>query len=185
MRNTFLQRLLLVVFFLIMQLPFIGYSQHQSSQKHQAPVLHHDIDVYFGSSHIPKGSLDNSNAKLITPNLGINYKYWFDEHFAIGLYTNVVTLNYVINSDSHQDLERTFPVTMTAVGVFRFWKRMSFFAGPGVEFDKSKNLFVIRLGLDYAFNLSNDWHITPRFIFDTLGNEIQVYTIGLSFGRRF
>jgi hypothetical protein len=54
-----------------------------------------------------------------------------------------------------------------------------------LELDNNGTLFVIRAGVDYGFSLSNDWYLSPRFIFDLLGNDIKAYTIGLSIGKRF
>ena len=92
---------------------------------------------------------------------------------------------YVINSDTYQDLEREYPFITSIVGVFKPWKNLSFFAGPGIEIEKNHSLFVIRIGIDYAFSLSNDWYFSPRFTFDHLGGDIEAYTIGISFGRKF
>ncbi len=162
----------------------VSYSQVHSS-KQMIPLLHHELDGFVGTTHVPKGTLDNSNATLVLPNIGINYKYWFSEKFAIGWYNNIVALTYVLNSDTHQDLDRDYPVTSTIVGVFRPWKKLSFFAGAGLEFDKNESLFVMRFGLEYGFSLSNDWYLSPRFIFDNMGGDIQAYTLGVGIGRRF
>lgn len=155
------------------------------SSKLEPALLHHEIDVFIGSTHVPKGAFKDSDATLVIPNIGINYKFWFDERFAIGWYNNIVALTYVLNSDTNQETEREYPITTTVVGVFRPWKGLHFFAGPGLEFDKNKTYFVARLGIDYAFGLSNDWYLTPRFIFDNIGQDVQAFTLGISIGRKF
>jgi len=160
-------------------------AQSMHSSKIEAPVLHHDIDIFVGSTHIPEGGRRTSNVTLVLPNVGINYRYWIDDHFAIGWYNNILVQTFVINSDSHQNLEREYPFVTSIVGVLRPWKNLSVFTGPGIEIDKNGSLFVYRFGLDYAINLSNDWHLTPRFHFDLLGGDIEVYTLGVSVGRRF
>ncbi len=114
----------------------------------------------MGSTHIPKGAIEDSKVTLILTNIGINYKYWVDERFAIGWYNNIVNLTYVINSDTYQE----YHITTTIVGVFKLWKNLSLFTGPGLEINKRKTLFVFRFGLEYGFPLSNDWYLTPRFI---------------------
>ena len=158
---------------------------HVHSSKQIIPILHHEIEGFVGSTHVPNGAHDGSDATLILPNIGLNYKYWFDEKFAIGWYNNIVVMTYTVNSDDHQDLDRKYPITTTLVGIFKPWKNLSFYAGPGLEFDKNKSLFVVRFGLDYGFLLSNDWYITPRFVFDNLGGDIQAYTLGVGNSKRF
>jgi len=172
------------IIFLLFFVAGSAYSQVHSS-KQTVPFLHHEIEGFIGSTHVPKGALDGSDATLILPNIGINYKYWFDERFAIGWYNNIVALTYVIDSDTHQDLDRTYPIVTTIVGVFKLWKNLSFFTGPGLEIDKNKTLFVMRFGVDYGFSLSNDWYLSPRLIFDNLGGDIQAYTLGVGVSKRF
>jgi len=163
-------------------IPIFGQSH---SSKVAPAVLHHEIDVFAGSTHVPRGAYQNSDATLVVPNIGINYKYWFDEMFAIGWYNNIVALTYVINSDTNRETERVYPITSTVVGLFSPWKGLQIFAGPGIEFDSNQSYFIARFGIDYAIDLSNDWYLTPRLIFDQIGNEVQAYTIGLSIGRKF
>lgn len=167
----------------------LNYSNQLFAQMHSSKqnpvVLHHEIDGFIGSTHVPNGAYQDSDATLVVPNIGLNYKYWFDERFAIGWYNNIVALTYVINSDTNRETDREFPITSTIVGVFRPWKKLHLFAGPGLEFDKNKAYFVARFGIDYAFSLSNDWYLSPRFIFDNLSTEIQAFTLGISVGRKF
>ena len=160
-------------------------AQQMHSSKIESPLLRHDCDIFVGTTHIPEGGKKASDVTLVLPNIGFNYKYWFDDHFAIGWYNNLLIQTFVINNDSHQDLVRAYPFVTSIVGVLRPWKHLSIFTGPGIEIDKNGSLFVYRFGLDYAINLSNDWQLTPRFHFDILGSDIEVYTLGLSIGRRF
>lgn len=175
---------ILLLCIVILNLGSISFGQVHSS-KQTIPILHHEIEGFVGSTHVPKGALDDSDATLILPNIGLNYKYWFDDHFGIGWYNNIVALTYEINSDSHQDLDRNYPITTTVVGIFKPWKNFSVFTGPGLEIDKNKSLFVFRFGIDYGFSLSNDWYLTPRLIFDNLGGDIQAYTLGIGVSKRF
>ncbi|MGB5318923.1 hypothetical protein, partial [Eudoraea sp.] len=39
-------------------------------------------------------------------------------------------------------------------------------AGPGMEFEKNKNLFIVRIGTEYEFELGNDWGISPSLNYD-------------------
>lgn len=161
------------------------YAQHKHSSKIAAPIIHHEIDGFIGTTHVPEGGNRDSDATLILPNLGLNYKYWINEKFAVGWYNNLVTQTFVINSDTHQDREMKYPFLTTIVGVYRPWKSLSFFAGPGMAIDGNGTLFDIRFGVDYGFSLSNDWFLSPRFIFDYLGGDIEAYTLGVSIGKRF
>ena len=181
--RSFISRFIVIIF--ILKIATITYAQQMHSSKIEQQHLHHEIDGFIGNTHVPEGGLRDTNATLILPNIGFNYKYWFDERFAIGWYNNLVVRTYVINSDTHQDLERTYPFLTSVVGVFNIWKGLSIFTGPGLEIDENKSFFAFRVGLDYGFSLSNDWYLTPRFIFDSLGGDIEAYSLGISIGRKF
>lgn len=176
-------RLFLIFFLLVTSHCLLAQRSHSSNMEPQ--VLNHEIDVFFGNTHIPEASLENSTTTLILPNIGLNYKYWFDDHFGIGSYNNLIVRTFVINSDNYQDLERKYPFITSIVGIFKPWKNLSLYAGPGVQLSKTQSLFVIRLGVDYGINLSNNWYLSPRFTFDNLGNDIEGYTFGLSVSKRF
>lgn len=176
-----------LIFFIVSLscLTTLGFSQHKHSSQITEPILHHEIDAFIGNAHIPTATLENSTATVILPNVGLNYKYWFDERFAIGWYNNLLARTFTINSDTNQEVEKKYPFATTIVGVFRPWKKLGFFAGPGLLIDNTGSQFVVRLGLEYGFALSNDWYITPRFMFDSIGGEIESYTLGISIGRNF
>lgn len=161
-----------------------GFSQHQHSSQISTPILHHEIDVFIGNSHIPDATSESSST-LVLPNIGINYKYWFNERFALGSYNNLVARTFVVNNDEYNDYEIKYPFVTTVVGVFRPWKNLGFFAGPGALISDSGNFFIVRLGLDYEFTLSNNWYVIPRFMFDSIGGDIESYTLGIAFGKNF
>ncbi len=169
---------------LCLSLGWQAFGQVHSS-KQMIPLLHHEIEGFIGSSHVPEGSFDDSDATLILPNIGLNYKYWIDEKFAIGWYNNIVALTYQVSSDTHQILDREYPVISTIVGIFSPLENLTIFTGPGLEIDQNKSLFVFRFGFDYHFPLSNDWFLTPRFIFDNIGGDIHAYTLGIGGSKRF
>ena len=100
------------------------YGQQKHSSKISTPVLHHEIDGFIGNTHVPEGGRRDTNATLILPNIGFNYKYWLDDRFAIGWYNNIVVRTFTINSDTHQDLEREYPFLTSVVGVFKPWKNL-------------------------------------------------------------
>ena len=174
-----------IIILLLLFIAAFSYGQKMHSSKIEAQHLRHEIDACIGNTHVPQGGLRGTNATLILPKIRLNYKYWFDERFAIGWYNNLVARTYVINSDTHQDLEREYPFLTSVVGIFNPWRGLSIFTGPGLEIDKNQTFFAFRFGIDYSSSLSNDFYIAPRFIFDYLGGDIDAYTLGVDIGRKF
>ena len=183
------RKITLIICLSVVSYGLFAQGVHSSKIEHQ--ISQHEIDVFIGNTHIPEASLENSTTTLILPNIGLNYRYWFDDHFALGFYNNLIIRTFVINSDSHQDLETAEGTVFRTkldkpiVGIFKPWKNLSLYAGPGIQLSKTQSLFVIRIGMDYGISLSNEWYLSPRFTFDNLGGDIEGYTFGLGVSKRF
>jgi hypothetical protein len=92
-------------------------------------------------------------------------------------------LTYKINTDNYNDVDKKYPVILSAVGIFRPWKNLNVFLG---ETDKNNTFFVARLGLDYSIRIGRDgWFLSPRFIYDDLAINYSAWTPGLDIGKRF
>jgi hypothetical protein len=74
-------------------------------------------------------------------------------------------------------------VTGVAVG-YNLFKGWSIFAGPGVEFERNKNLFIIRAATEYEFELENNWGLSPALSFD-FKKEYSTYSFGVGLSKKF
>ena len=163
------------------ELLFLGPTSSRCRKNEE--IDHSKISVFFGSTHIPKGAQDGSGVTLIIPNIGVNYEYWFTEHFALGSYNNIAAVDYHIDSDNYEDIHKVYPVILSAVAIFRPWKNLNLFIGPGVEIDKNNVVFVGRLGVDYSIRVGRSgWFFSPRVIYDNLGTDYSAWTFGLDIG---
>jgi hypothetical protein len=165
---------------------FFALAQGSTGADRYQTIDQHKLSLFFGSTHIPNGAQDDSGATLIIPNLGINYEYWFDEHFAIGSYNNIHAMSYKINTDNYNDVDKEYPMIFSVVGIFRPWKNLNVVLGPGVEVDKNNTFFVARFGFDYGIRVGRaGWFISPRFLYDNLATDYSAWSFGLDIGKRF
>ena len=145
-------------------LPVFAQSvEHESSSSHEPA---HDsqrnfVAGFVGVTH--EGRRDNGAA------LGIAYERFLTSSFAIGVFAE------------HTFGDHDFWV----YGVpFAFhpgpWR---LYVAPGVEEGDHGTEALVRLGVEYAFEL-NTWEISPQLAVDFVDGE-EVAVLGVVFGKRF
>ena len=140
--------------------------QKEEGSEHHS-FKHHRVALMMSHTHVPKAfeSADNNDA-IIVPSWGLNYEYWFNHTWAVGLHNDMEIANYVIEDADGSELERKRPIIISIVGIFKPWKKLELIAGIGKEFEKHHNFIVYRTGLEYEIEVGKDWDIAPSLIFD-------------------
>ncbi|WP_158651334.1 hypothetical protein [Pseudotamlana carrageenivorans] len=57
-------------------------------------------------------------------------------------------------------------------------------AGPVIEFEENKNLFVMRLATEYKIDLGESWLLLPTLNFD-YKQEYVTWGLSIGLGKRF
>ncbi len=104
--------------------------------------------------------------------LGLDYEYRFIRQFGLG-----VTIEY------------TEPPNRDGVAAVSFnwhaWKELKVFVATGAEISTDEgNVFLVRLGVEYGFDIGKGWEIAPALNFDVTSDEGAIVA-GVSFGKRF
>ncbi len=120
------------------------------------------VGVFGGITH--EGRREND------PALGVEYERRISESFGIGALAEYT---------SSEDEFWVFAVP------FAFhtgpWK---LYLAPGVEDSEHGTEHLVRLGVEYAFDLSGGWEIAPQIDLDLVDGE-EVWVFGLVFARGF
>ena len=107
------------------------------------------------------------------PSLGLDYEYRFSRLFGLG-----------------GTIEWTGADLRDGLAVVSFdwhvWKEMKVFIAPGVEIEHvdAGDLFVVRLGIEYGFDIGRGWEAAPGLIFDFTSEDTAV-VVGVAFGTKF
>ena len=83
-----------------------------------------------------------------------------------------------------ENLKREAAIVTGLVVGYRILKGWSIFTGPGVEFEKNKNLFILRASTDYEFELGKNWGLAPVFSYD-FKKEFGTYSLGIGLSKSF
>ena len=108
-------------------------------------------------------------------------RLYLHPHWEIGIMTDIELGEYVF---FEKDLNREYAILLTAMVIFNLTKHINFFAGGGMEFEKHKNLGIIRLGGKYVFRLPKSWVILPGFFFD-FKEATDTWSLSVAIGKEF
>ena len=147
---------------------------------------HHRVAIILGHGHVFGAEDVNSGKSIVTvPTWGFDYQYWINEKFGVSLKSDIEIMDYLVTLDDHTKVERNNPVIVSTVFLYHPAKGWNFLAGPGIEFEESHNLFIIRVGMGYEFEFPGHWDFAPELVFDLKDGHIGSFTWGIGVGKRF
>ncbi|MFZ2905575.1 MAG: hypothetical protein WAZ98_05180 [Cyclobacteriaceae bacterium] len=160
------------------------YCQEEEGEKRKT---HYRMTVMMANAHIPSATeVDGDIPVRIVPTWGLSYDYWLSNKWAIGLHNELFLQQFKIEkSGTDQTVERSYPVSVSVVGIFKPTKRLAFLAGVGKEFEKHKNFSLICLETEYGFELPDNWELNLNLIFESKIHAYDAWTFGVGFSKFF
>ncbi len=153
------------------------------AQENEGEEKKHLISMSLGYAYIHKGASEESESAdgVLVPSIGLNYFYAISEKLEIGIMTDFEFGDYII---FEKDLNRENAIIAAAVASYSITKSFHFLAGGGMEFEKNKNIGIIRLGTGYNFNLKNHWSISPEILYD-IKEGFDTWSFSVVFAKKF
>ncbi len=159
-----------------------SYSQENEEEEQQEGKIH-KVALVFGYTHIPSAFEDGETSKSVfVPTLGLDYFMQLAKGWKIGAVFDLELNNYLVNFNK-EELEREKALVTGVLVGYEFAERWSFLLGPGIEFEKNKNLFIIRASAEYEFELGEDWGLFPSFNYD-FKKEYSSWSINIGISKR-
>ncbi|MFH6767868.1 hypothetical protein V8G56_03890 [Gaetbulibacter aquiaggeris] len=156
-----------------------SYAQEANKEE----VNKHHLALVFGYTHIPAAFIDgHSRESVYAPTIGFDYIYQFKERWAIGAVIDLEFANYTVDYNK-EELERERPVITWILVGYELAPHWGIFFGPGVEFEKNKNLFILRASTEYTFEIGNGWGFFPAFNYD-FKKEYSAWSLTFGISRR-
>jgi hypothetical protein len=161
---------------------FQSYAQEElegSSEKGKV----HTLALVFGYTHIPAAIEEGIKTKeVIVPTVGVDYFYQFAKGWKIGAVVDLELNTYQVDFNTEALTRENALVTDLLFG-YEVVNRWSFLLGPGVEFEKNKNIFIVRASTEYEFELGNGWGLFPSFNYD-FKTHYSAYAINIGISKR-
>ena len=179
-----------VLLALLIFLPFIGIGQHEDDQHEENKLdthhlQHHRIAIVAGYGFI-NGAIDENGKEStkVIPVFAVDYDYWFNHKWAIGLHSDIELSSYSIAEDHQEYLERNYAFLISVVGTYEILPGWAVFAGPGYEFETHQNFAVLRVGTDIAKTFENGWGAAIVIGYD-IKEVNSMLNLGLAISKRF
>lgn len=166
---------LILVLMLFVQTAFC-----QSNTMEHKPIVRGAI--MMANSHVPK-AIEGNFKGVIIPAWGFDIDYFFHKNWSTALQGDIKLQSFEIEEEN-AILMRTNPIALVSVIHYHFVKHWSIYAGPGIELDKNRNLFLVRFGSEYSFEISEDFEIGLNINYE---NKLEVYdafTFGIAFNKK-
>lgn len=160
----------------------------ESKEKREKEELRgsHRITVGLGHTHLAKGKdVEGKMVWLPQTSWSLNYNYWISNKWGIGLQSDFVMEKFVVESNDDNELERERPIAVIPVAIFKPFEHFSFIAGVGIEFEKSQNLGLFRLGAEYGCELPKGWEAGIGLAWDNKWGNYNSWVLEFSFSKIF
>jgi len=151
---------------------------------------HHTLGLMISHTQISQGVQANGDKKWLSlPSWAINYNYKFSQKWAIGLHNDIIVEDFTVEehlkSSNGQVLARSYPIASAVMASYKPGKHFSYMFGSGGEFAHAGNLFLLRVGLEYGYHISNDWELNANVVNDLKINAYNSWAIGMGITKVF
>lgn len=144
----------------------------------------HSLAFVFSYTHIPEAREDGSVENVVfVPTIGLDYFYQFSEKWLLGAVFDLELSEYEVDFEEEEISRETALILGVVVG-YEILPAWAIMIGPGIEFEKNKNLLVLRISTEYGFELGNNWELIPNFTYD-FKQEYGSYALGVGIKKRF
>lgn len=152
---------------------------HKASEHHGMKGSHR-LTLGLGHTSISKGQVQGKTQWLATASWSLNYDYWLSNKWAIGLQNDIILESFVIEDHHEELIERSYPLSVIPVAIYKPGKHFSFIGGVGAEFSAGHNLTVTRLGMEYGFHLPKNWEVGAALVWDNKWNYYNSWGIAFT-----
>ncbi len=173
-----------VLFSLLLIITTWACGQHESETHDDSHFQHHRLALFTGYGLIP-GAINESGKEQVKviPVLGIDYEYWFNHKIALGLHNDLELASYSVENEKEKYLEREYAFVTALVFLYEPLRGLTFFAGPGYEFEKNHNFAVFKIGTDLTKSFKQGWSTGITLSYDV--KEVNSsFSFGLCIGKR-
>lgn len=194
--------LLLVVNFISAQ------ENNQHAEEAHSNTSHHDTSHEAHKKHVLSASINHTlifggatetgeSTNITLPSFGLNYTYFFNHKWAIGLHNDIILEDFFVKEESSQlsrssseggetaVIERGTPIAACIMGIYKPLPYLGLMAGFGREFSSHEDFTVIRFGIEAPYHLPKNWELFGVLTYDINIDAYQSLTYGLGIGKLF
>jgi len=138
--------------------------------------------IMIANSHVPSATEGGKEVAII-PAWGFDVDYFFHPRWSVALQGDVKLQSFEIEREQ-AELERTYPFATALVLHYHAKRHWSFYAGPGYEFERHENLFLVKLGTEYSFEITENFEIALNLMYENKEGVYDAWTFGIAFNKK-
>lgn len=139
--------------------------------------------IMMANSHVPTATEGGKKVAII-PTWGFDVDYFFHPRWSLALQGDIKLQSFEVEDHNNAVLQRTNPFALTMAIHYHALRHWSFYTGPGYEFEKHKNLFLVKVGTEYSFEITEDFEIALNLIYENKQEVYDAWTFGIAFNKR-
>lgn len=178
--KIWLNRHVSIVCFLILLNVGNTLAQEREESEHKPKIRG---AIMMANSHIPK-AYEGGKKVTIIPTWGFDVDYFFQPRWSVALQADIKIQSFEIDEGNGVELERNHPVAVATVIHYHALRHWSFYAGPGYEFESHENLFLVKVGTEYSFEITEDFEIALNFMYENKEEVYDAWTFGIAFNKK-
>jgi hypothetical protein len=163
--------------------PVEGRTQHIPGNPGE--INHHRFTIMMSNAHRPamKG-IENQDKFSIVPSWGFDYDFMLTRKWAIGLHNDLILQQCKIEKADHDTvIERSYPFSVCAMGTYKPLKHFSILGGIGEELEKNESFTLVKIGMEYAFELPKSFELSISFQYDNKLDAYDTWLLGVGFSK--
>ncbi len=172
-------------------------SAHDSSahhETHKKNLISASINHTIIFSAVKDGE---STSSISLPSFGLNYTYFFNEKWGLGLHNDIIIEDFVVKDEGSKSedgghgnnetavIERGTPISSCIMLIYKPVPYLGLMAGAGREFSSHEDFTVIRFGLEAPYHLPKNWELFGVLTYDINIGAYQSMTYGIGIGKLF
>ena len=165
-----------------------------SAELHDEGHKKHVISASINHTIVFSAVKDGINLNVMLPSFGLNYTYFINHQWGIGLHHDIILEEFVVKESSSRNsneteevgvIERGTPVSSAIIVMYKPVPFLGLMAGAGREFSKHEDFTVIRFGIESPYHLPNNWEIFGTAAYDINIGAYENLTYGIDIGKAF
>jgi len=139
--------------------------------------------IMMANSHSPR-TFEGGTKVTVIPTWGFDVDYFFHPRWSVALQGDIKLQSFEVEEENNVLLERNFPVALATVIHYHALRHWSFYLGPGYELESHENLFLVRAGTEYSFEITENFEIALNLIFENKTEVYDTWTFGIAFNKK-
>lgn len=147
---------------------------------------HHQLSFMLSHSYISEGYFFSSKKWIAAPSFGIDYNYWVKKSLALGIHTDLIKENFVLEEVAgDKAIERSTPFALIPALTYKPGEHGALVLGMGGEFAKEGTIAVTRVGYEYGWELPKNYEFAFSLTYDLKWTAYNTWTFGMVVSKFF